>query len=963
MFKKSVSLKLNIFLIGIVFLYQQHICASSVFNSSSTLAPTSKTDDIVHIVKKVSHSTVNTYIRKHLPEDLQSDPNNIKRYKKIHSYGVSARVIPITGLLENTGQYAHIGLGQVYGRPVIYIDENYFDHSVVKNHELYEISKWEAKRKELGLKPEEMRRWIIDNFEVAYELAEQWHNEAPSLSSVNHRNRIQLVTEGAHQEERDVNLAIGMGMGLSLTLHIPLHIPRFLSNIELLRDRLFAKGIDRELVKHFIVLIKRNPNPNQVAEKILKKKSLALFKEVSTKMKEKGLEKVTPYVLLSLGLRPKTQAGARHFLKMVEGASFSRLESTLREKELPDDYVGYILSSPLRSSKPEVSLENIVDEDFVMSDRNAALLSEKAKFIHHLADLNVTMKPDVFQYLRERYESVPREGKLNFLRQLNNLLSNGLMSRKDKLATWKLLFEQFIPAFGYFCNKDVWHIFYCLMKDKSLNSEELEPYRLWDLGVESSGEVGISQFVDAMKRLRTNIFLERKIESMEYNNPLVAGIIEQATGFATATWGHGSNRGLALSGFIEEFLDDTPDVGPLEGIEDFEGRFSVSRLGTIDYQKDEISMFRRFKYLIYTAIEILGDEEKETYVEEILKGRLKKIMEDKLKEEKANLEKVSHPRAEEAIKRKIDQIEEVIESMQDATDIIDLIVVLTNTLTEKSLLKDARIQDFIAISLFTEAFRKFPQLKDRMRSLIGEELSLRFINELISLKEDILKVHIFSKRGIKSKSILRFMNIKIFEEAKKRLEVTNESTVVRAFLDKHLLGEMAGDIGDACYTSQRNIMNYRRMLGAILFTQGNSFEESFTGSMLLLENEIDGEKTWIMRAVNPSEEFLGRWSTHDFLNGAIAITKALALEYNRIHPDRPVRYLVVPVDCSGAMSNRPDVNRQISDFVKDDDIILDQAEEFNGYPLKQSCKIVIDLKEESVSSMDSREDGPLDVSL
>ncbi len=169
-------------------------------------------------VQKASHNSVNNFIKDNIPQELKDNPANVRNYRRAEGYGVGARVIPIKGLFKATGQFAHIGLGQVYGEPVIYVDADYQDNDTVLNHELYEISKWEAKRNELGRAPGQMRQWIIDNFEEANKLAEQWHSEAPSLGKLfaeNPREEIETI----YPEEHDINLAAGPNVSLEDKLY------------------------------------------------------------------------------------------------------------------------------------------------------------------------------------------------------------------------------------------------------------------------------------------------------------------------------------------------------------------------------------------------------------------------------------------------------------------------------------------------------------------------------------------------------------------------------------------------------------------------------------------------------------------------------------------------------------------------------------------------------------------------
>lgn len=135
---------------------------------------------------KLPHRTVNDYIRENLPQDLLDDPASILNYPLTQGYGVEARFIPIQGLFRHTGQFGHIGLGQVYGKPIIYIEAELANQEkrLVLTHDLYEIAKWEKKRQSLGIEAFEMRQWVRENYNEAELLARQWHEEAPSIDNL-----------------------------------------------------------------------------------------------------------------------------------------------------------------------------------------------------------------------------------------------------------------------------------------------------------------------------------------------------------------------------------------------------------------------------------------------------------------------------------------------------------------------------------------------------------------------------------------------------------------------------------------------------------------------------------------------------------------------------------------------------------------------------------------------------------
>lgn len=164
------------------------------------------------------HSYVNNYVKNQLPNDLIEDPtSNKEKYRDPIS---GAIVIPIKGLYRKTGQFGHIGLGQVYGEPVIYIDADLSEEArqTVMAHELYEIGKWEdfrtgelAQRLGRTLSPGEMRQWIKDNFDEALALAEGWHMEAPSITHLFKKAGVVHIEDfwGYFHDEQDINLAAG----------------------------------------------------------------------------------------------------------------------------------------------------------------------------------------------------------------------------------------------------------------------------------------------------------------------------------------------------------------------------------------------------------------------------------------------------------------------------------------------------------------------------------------------------------------------------------------------------------------------------------------------------------------------------------------------------------------------------------------------------------------------------------
>ena len=154
---------------------------------------------------KPLHADVHRVVEEGLPDDLKNfsslDSAEQARLKDKYRDADGQIVIPVVGLVRGAGLLGHIGLGRYYGEPVVYIDaalnreQLRQERAVVKAHEQYEINKWEEKRRELGLDHEQMRVWIIRNANtqgtgLAQQLAQQWHQEAPSVEQIYLQERI-----------------------------------------------------------------------------------------------------------------------------------------------------------------------------------------------------------------------------------------------------------------------------------------------------------------------------------------------------------------------------------------------------------------------------------------------------------------------------------------------------------------------------------------------------------------------------------------------------------------------------------------------------------------------------------------------------------------------------------------------------------------------------------------------------
>lgn len=144
----------------------------------------------------LSHDAENAYIKRQIERLIKS------RGEDWLDERVTEGVVPIPGLLERTGQFAHLGLGRQYAKPVIYVDADIYNDQSSRQemikHELDERDGWEDIRHSLGLEPSGMRQWIRDHISsqdpklsrtkyaglASVEIARQIHESSHSLKNL-----------------------------------------------------------------------------------------------------------------------------------------------------------------------------------------------------------------------------------------------------------------------------------------------------------------------------------------------------------------------------------------------------------------------------------------------------------------------------------------------------------------------------------------------------------------------------------------------------------------------------------------------------------------------------------------------------------------------------------------------------------------------------------------------------------
>ena len=617
----------------------------------------------------------------------------------------------------------------------------------------------------------------------------------------------------------------------------------------------------------------------------------------------------------------------------------------------------FLIRSIITSLRQEIVVENNgeigeaateerfrVYTDFVTTEKNATLFEAKKNLIDTV--LLMRMR-EFFGYIRSSYEGVQRKDQLAYLRGLNNILKNGGMLKEDSIDDWKTLLEGYIPRFGFLADRDLILAHRYLVSGEALNGRRLKKYALKGLNVSDTGERGVEQLSEVFRSVSQGLLDSGSIDARYVRHPIVAAMVGRMTGFNTAVWGHGSKHRMKLVDFVRRFyrrrtpiLARKVEAGMEKAVADGKASFVVRQNARADLTPNEKVIFEKYRRLSSVASDALSRRNIVEHFKDMAQARIDIIR----AELEARLASAPDEMAKIGITQSIKRLKKAGTAITMAETLVDLNIALMRS--AGNLVKNDRepeggdesgltLQGVVIASLFAEAFRQSPELKTKLNGVLTEGVTRSvFAGALSEFRDISLKEHIL--KGVPKsdiKNILKTFSVPDITEA---AGTEGETTKVTAFITKGILGEMAGDIGDACYTAVQDLMGQGSMVGAVIFTTGEGMDREPAGSMLILENSINGEKTWILRAINPSDKLVSQYSAEEFLKGMLEYVEVVAKTAG-------VKHIVAPVGVRGALSNRGQIADKdvIEKFTAGEKVTLDKWENLNGYSLKENACVHI----------------------
>ncbi|MFA5100152.1 MAG: HEAT repeat domain-containing protein, partial [Candidatus Omnitrophota bacterium] len=570
--------------------------------------------------------------------------------------------------------------------------------------------------------------------------------------------------------------------------------------------------------------------------------------------------------------------------------------------------------------------------NFLLEEENKVLLKEKVALAQHM--IVNRADPDILSYIIKFGElKINHKDELSYYRGINAMLVNKAMSSDDGIEDWHIFLNGYIPAFGYLANPDLVRVHRSLAKEAPLDSEELKKYNLAKIGITATGREGIGQFGAVIARMSRDIISQRQLDASYLDSPLTEAMVGAMTSFYTG-FGHGANGAFTLKGFVQEF-NRARNNGKIPALDkaylqedDFDAHKKKART---EFMKETVKLFSYYQNVLCQASELVEKYSVPDRVS-LMKARLRESIDKRMQALNAGLADNTSLQKKDFIRQEIDVLTQLKEKTARSNDLLDISVIIADSLLSRA----AMLRDDLIICLIAYTFEAYPNVKDEAMPGIKKGLSIGALDKIIELKEVFIKEHILEglEKNTKRLILKNILNIEQFKKEIDNEELFGDTTSVHVFSTKGIFGEMAGDIGDACYTKENLIMG-RKDLTAVLFTTGEGLDIRFIGSMLVLENSYKGKKALILRAINPTDAFIEEYSTADFIKGAIGYARKIAAANGNA-------VIVAPVGSEHALTNRHGyVDKEMEKYVADKELIaLDKKEDFNGYGITRLCAVI-----------------------
>ena len=293
--------------------------------------------------------------------------------------------------------------------------------------------------------------------------------------------------------------------------------------------------------------------------------------------------------------------------------------------------------------------------------------------------------------------------------------------------------------------------------------------------------------------------------------------------------------------------------------------------------------------------------------------------------------------------RSASQISSLIERLEQKSGSGDETTRVLQLLAESDQYSHATIATFLRRLTIVRTMEKVSNSID-FEHIAAVSIGPESLAELTAVIDDLVIAEGLPQLGLSGKGLKRIgmvFNTKALTDEQSRLGKleTRGSEEWGFHPTRGLLAELSGYLCDACWTREQQIMKKHSNKLAVIFERSPGSSNSRLGGACMLIEAVDkdGEKTLVVRGLNPLQNFITRVQSESFVEQFLnwLAPQAAAAGYKQI---------VIPRGPSGgSQTNRPSICTYIEEAYKDAlGVLLSNEPDttFNGYNIQDSCIVL-----------------------
>jgi hypothetical protein len=544
--------------------------------------------------------------------------------------------------------------------------------------------------------------------------------------------------------------------------------------------------------------------------------------------------------------------------------------------------------------------------DFMAADNNHTAQLERALLLSQILAMK-NASAELFNYIINFIEKdTPRDARLSIVRNIRKSIEYSAMTEDDTVTDWKIFLEKYIRIFDFTAIRELVLLHRALESEMPIESIELAK----NSGITSTGQSGIRQLQRVVSGITEQIITNRDIDEQTLRNPVIKALTISATRFSAGESSHGLTVGIDIAEFVRNSHENPAPALPYHLVRT--GILHVEKAGQNTFTKNENATLGRYAGLIERA-KIICEKGMQKNDMDSIRLQAMDMITNEINLLSDKLQSADSELARNNISDKIGRLLKADKALAESNSINETISALLDNMGPDIPKKMPDMENILIVLMLINTFISKP---DIVKAIKNKDI----IDSIEYLRDEALNM-----KGItqpRREHLKKIFRIEISKNTRERLKQKVQGAPIFAFLDNKVLGNMAGDLGaNVCYVMQDNIMHHHSMKGAIILYSDTGGEKEFIGSVLLLENTINNERVWILRAINPSEDFLNEYSADSFISELINYLKPMA-------EAEGVKYIASPEEAN-VTSNRPAITKAIENY-KGKKMYLDKKEDFNG---------------------------------